>query len=255
MGRYLKVIGIDTLLAVAAVVLFSPGLVGLSPMDADIVRAALSVTAIVALVGTAGIANVKLLSAPKYKLLEVGTGMSEETASFDDVYVTLVEYQDVRFVSPYVNDAIAQMDSAARKQARLRTAVNAKFEQGSLSWQRFTSVIDSVLSTVTRNAAMLANKAQTFDADGYHESKRLIESGNYRYDQVPDDIQIERHQLYEDTLGSMQEILNANERLILEMDRFAVELSKLDSNSLSTDSEEMLDEVRRLVSETRYYAA
>lgn len=254
MVRYAKVIGIDVALAVAAVILFSPGLLALSPMDADLVRSAVAVAAIVALAGTAAVSNVKLLSAPKHRILEIGTGNDDAISSFDDIYTTLVDYHDARIVGNYAYNATQQLEDAARKRQRLDTTINSKFERGSLSWQRFSSLLESVMTTVTRNAAMIANKVQAFDDEGYLRSRDLIESGDYRYDQIPDDIQEERHAIYEETLTSMQDILNANERLILEMDRFASELSRLDSTSLSTESDEMLEEIKRLVDETRYYA-
>lgn len=253
MIKYVKVIGIDVALAVAAVILFSPGLLALSPMDSDIVRAAAAVAAGVGLVGIAIVSNVKLLSAPKHRMLDVGTGNSDVVSSFDDVYATLVDYRDARVVGSYAENATQQLEDAARKRQRLDVTINSKFEQGSLSWQRFMSLLESVMTTLTRNSAMIANKVQSFDAEGYLRSRELIESGDYRYDQVPDDIQEERYAIYADTLTSMQDILNANERLILEMDRFASELSHLDSTSLSTESDEMLEEIKRLVNETRYY--
>ena len=254
MVKYLKVIGIDVALAVAAVILFSPGLLALSPTDPDIVRAAVAVAAGVGLAGIAVVSNVKLLSAPRRRMLDVGTGNSDAVSSFDEVYSTLVDYRDARVVGSYAYNATQQLEDAARKRQRLDVTINSKFERGSLSWQRFTSLLESVMTTLTRNSAMIANKVQSFDDEGYLRSRDLIESGDYRYDQVPDDIQEERYAIYEDTLVSMQDILNANERLILEMDRFASELSHLDSTSLSTESDEMLEEIKRLVDETRYYA-
>lgn len=255
MRRYLKLIGIDVAIALATVALFSPGLLGLTPLDPNPVVAAASVTAGVALAGTAVVANKRLLSGPTYRMLEIGDGSaSSPSASFDDVYMTLVEHSDDRYVGRVAASAAQQMESAARRRGRLMAAIDGKFEQGSLTWQRFSSVVESATSAIVRNSAMLANRVQAFDADGYAEIVRLTSTGAYHGDAIPDDIQEERRRIYERDLDSLQSVLAANERMLLEMDRFAAELSALDSAALASGSDEMLEEIRRLVDQTRLYA-
>lgn len=255
MGKFAKLIGIDVALAVAAVALFSPGLLALSPLDPNPAIAAASVAAGVALVGAAGVANVKLLSGPSYRRLEIGDGTSSSpTASFDEVYETLLDHRDDRYVGEAAETAMRQMESAARKQSRLHVAIEDKFAPGSLSWQRFVSVVDSAVGAVTRNAALVANRIQSFDADGYEEASYVMRNGDYHYDSIPDDIQEERYALYQRALASIQDVLAGNERLLLEMERFSDELARLDAASVEGGNDEMLDEIRRLVDQTRLYA-
>lgn len=254
-NRYVRVIAIDVALAVLAVILYSPGLLGLSPMDPDIVRAALGVSAGVALVGVAGVSNARLLKGASTTPLLIGSGAdTSEMATFDEVYAVLADYQGMRHVDTYAFQGMEKMDELARKSMRLKSLINAKFDAGSLSWTRFMGVVDSVTTTITRNSAILANRIQAFDAEGYERDKRLISSQDYLYDNIPDDIQVERYQLHERALTSMQEIVNANERLLLELDRLSSELTNLDSGILTTESEEMLDEIRRIVDQTKFYA-
>lgn len=254
---YAKIIGVDIALGVAAVVLFSPGLLGLSPADPNILMASVAVTSGVALAGTAIATNARLLAPPKQATpLPIGPGVAGTTheLSLSEVRLALEEYSDIPVVSPYAIDGIRQADETERKRQRIMALISGKFEPRSLSWQRFMGVLDSAVSTVTTNVALIANKAQAFDADGYHETKSLIESGAYRWDDIPDDIQQDRYGLYQDLLKSMQEILNNNERLLLEIDRFEVELGGLDASMATTDSDEMLDEVKRAISAIHQYA-
>lgn len=254
MSRYMRVIAIDVALAALAVCLYSPGLLGLSPFDPNIIRAAASVSAGVAIAGIAGASNAKLLRGARTAPLAIGDGTTgDDTASFDEVYSTLVDYQNARHVATYAVQGMERMDEVARKSLRLKALIDAKFEAGSLSWTRFMSVVDSVTGTITRNSAILANRIQAFDTEGYEHDQRLIRSNDYLYDNIPDDIQLERYGLYEDTMKAMQDIVTANERLILELDRLSAELASLDSNHLTTESEEMLEEVRRIVDQTRFY--
>ena len=255
MNRYFRVIAIDMALAVLAVCLYSPGLLGLSPFDPDIVRAALSVSAGVGLAGVAGVSNARILRGARNTPLAIGDGRTpDDTATFDEVYTALVDYQNTRNVATYSVQGMERMDEVARKSTRLKSLINAKFEVGSLSWNRFMSVVAAVTNTIVRNSAILANRIQAFDNEGYERDSRIIRTKEYLYDNIPDDIQEERYGLYEDTLRAMQDIVNANERLILELDRLSAELVSLESSSLTTESEEMLDEIRRIVDQTKFYA-
>lgn len=256
-NRYVKVIATDIALALVAVGLYSPGLLGLSPMDPDIVRAAISVSAGVALVGVAGVTNARLLRGTSKVPLQIGSGTGSDVSgmsSFDDVYTTLVDYQGDKVLGTYAVQGMERMEESARKSTRLSALVGAKFEHGSISWTRFMGVVDSVTTTITRNSAILANRIQAFDIEGYERDNRLIRSQDYLYDNVPDDIQLERYGLYEQSMSAMQDIINANERLLLELDKLSAELTNLDSNILTTESEEMLDEIRNMVEQTRFYA-
>lgn len=255
MNRYMRVIAIDVVLAVVAVILYSPGLLGLSPFDPDVIRAALSVSAGVALVGIAGASNAKVLQGARTTPLRIGSGTDDgDTATFDEVYATLTDYQDTKTVATYAFQGMELMDEVTRKSARLKVLINMKFESGSLSWTRFMGVVDSVTSTIVRNSAILANRIQAFDHEGYERDRSLIQTKDYLYDNIPDDIQLERYELHEGSLKAMQDIVNANERLILEFDRLSMELSNLDSNHLTSDSEEMLEEIRRIIDQTKFYA-
>jgi hypothetical protein len=208
----------------------------------------------VAIAGVAGVSNAKLLRGASHTQLAIGSGGSDsETATFDEVYATLADYQDARYVATYAVQGMERLDETARKSMRLKRMIDGKFEPGSISWTRFMGVVDAVTNTLTRNSAILANRIQAFDIEGYERDKRLFDTNDYLYDNIPDDIQVERYKLYETGMQAMQDIINANERLILEFDRLSAELANLDSNSLTTESEEMLDEIRRIIDQTRYY--
>lgn len=256
MRRYAKVIGADVALATLAVVLFSPGLLGLSPTDPSILLSSVAVASGVALAGAAVATNVKLLApAPKQHLLEVGSlgNDADKEPTLDEVQSILYGCQYLPTVGMFASDGLRQVEETERKRQRIVAMIDRKFPRGSLSWQRFASTLDSVISTVVRNCALIANQVQSFDDDGYQSNRMVVDSGDYRYDNVPDDIQLGRYKLYDDILTSMRGILNDNERLLLELDRFELELASLDSSNLSEDSEAMLDELKKAVSEMQYY--
>ena len=51
----------------------------------------------------------------------------------------------------------------------------------------------------------------------------------------------------------MREVLEANERLLLEMGKLEMELSDLQSDDNKEDNTHMLEEVKDLLEQTKYY--
>ena len=59
--------------------------------------------------------------------------------------------------------------------------------------------------------------------------------------------------MYEQSLAHMREIIAANERMLLELGKLELELSKLDAGSTLESNEGTIDELTRLIEETKYY--
>ena len=71
MGKYAKLIAFDIAMAVAIVILYSPGLLALRPTDDNFLRAGFSIIfAVVILVALIWV-NVEMLRTPKYEHLEI----------------------------------------------------------------------------------------------------------------------------------------------------------------------------------------
>lgn len=253
--RYFRVLVSDVAIGIAATLLFAPNMLALSPMDPNIAKAAVAVASGVGLAGTAVVANASLIESDerKTRLLPVSDQGGQEEPSVSDITAALAPLERDAHVGAYVRDALRQLQEAQRKQERIGGLIDGTFDEGSLSWVRFSGTLSEVVSTISRNAAMLANRVQTFDGKAYAKNKALVMSGEYRWDDIPDDIQESRHRLYEGELDSVRKSIEDNEHLLLELDRFEVELSSLETGGLDEDVEDTLDELRRATDEMRFY--
>jgi hypothetical protein len=108
-------------------------------------------------------------------------------------------------------------------------------------------VADSARSTLLRNCALLANRIQAFDVDAYRKSKRRLPGAG------ESTLANEQLAVYEDALSDIREVLEANERLLLEMGKLEMELSDLQGDDTREDNTKMLDEVKNLLEQTKYY--
>ena len=119
--------------------------------------------------------------------------------------------------------------------------------------ERFMSAVQLSADTVTRNCAVIANLMTGFDSRDYLQLRALMQGGAYRHDDIPDDIQLKKFDLYQEQLSTMGGIATANERLLLEMDRFSTTLATLDVAGEGKKEQALLDEMRQLTEQTKYY--
>ncbi len=242
MKKYARLLASYAAIAIAAMVLYTPWLVGLTPSDPSILRAGLSVICAILLTGAFGGSTYAYLREPEYRLLESG-----EVNEPDDVLPQLRDFSEIPTVGTYASEAAAQIETMERRCERLRRVIGAKFGEQSLSHDKFAAVVDAARRTLLRNCALLSNRVQSFDVEGYRKSRHLLPKSSQ------DGLEGERIAVYEQALADMHEVIEANERLLLEMGKLEMEISDLEADDTREDNNRMLEEVKDLLEQTRYY--
>ena len=244
MKKYARLLASYAAIAITGMVLYTPWLVGLTPSDPSILRAGLSVICGIALAGAFGASTYAYLHEPEYHLLE-----TSEVNDADDVLPQLRGLSELAVVGSYSSEAVAQIESMGHRRERLYRVLDDKFGEESLSRDKFAAVVDAGWRTLLRNCALLTNRAQSFDVDGYRALRRRLPDSR----QASDPLEAEQMRMYEGVLDDMREVIEANERLLLEMGKLEMELSDLESDDNREDNTRMLDEVRDLLEQTKYY--
>ncbi|MBR2681956.1 MAG: hypothetical protein IKE22_01655 [Atopobiaceae bacterium] len=246
----------DIAIAALAVVLWSP-IVGLTPFDPNILRAALAVTSYIAIPAAAVIVNRPLLSIGDEKLLPASIDpdvRGDALGNGDELRRALEIQSSLPHVGSYASEALRQIDSARRKHRQVVDMLSTgKLTPGSLAWQRFVSGIDEAEMTIRNNAALVSSACTSFDGNDYAQLSEVVSTGRYREDNVDDDVQIERLHIYQSTIRQLKNIIGNNERILLELDRFASEVSMQAMTPSDESSERMLTEMRVLIDEARRY--
>lgn len=250
MNKSKRLIAFNVVMAILIILLYSPYQLALNPLSPDFINAALSVI-FAAVIGyeLVHVNGKALLEARSKKRLELGPG----EATVDDIKRALGEYKKTAVIGIYARNAIAQLETAERKREALYNIIGQKFQEGSLSWQKFVEGVEAVTQAIAQNSALLLKRLETFDVEDFNRNAKNTITGMFNRGTVPENVRQERRSLYEANLDEMRGIVAANERLLTELDKFSMEMSLLESSANATANTRLLEEINELVDETKFY--
>ncbi len=241
-NKYIKLFAGNAAFAVAMVCLFSPGLIGLSPFSGNTVAAAASVAIGVIAVPSFVLMNKALLMEKKAELLQV----NEENAN-KKAREFLEHYRFSAILGGISTSAISQIERMENEVSTFEKLVSRRFGQGTLSYEKFMGVVRSASDALSKSIIRIVNKMIIFDEIEY----KKLSSAQYKLDDIPDDIQEKKKQLYDENLDDMRSILEKNEKVLLEVDHLMMEMSDMDYSEQDIDG--AAAEINRLLSQLEYY--
>lgn len=242
MNKYIKLFAGNAAFAVAAICLFSPGLIGLSPFNANTAKAAASIAVSVIAVPSFVLMNKALLTEKKAEFLKV----SEDNAG-KKARELLERCRFSSVLGGIAISAISQIERMENETAAFENLVSRRFGPGTLSYEKFMGVIRSAADALSKGIVRIANKIIIFDEAEY----KKLSSVQYQMDDIPDDIQEKKKQLYDENLDDMRSILEKNEKVLLEVDHLMMEMSDMDYSQ--QDIDKAAAEVNKLLSQLEYY--
>lgn len=237
--RLARLIGCDLSCAVLVAVLYSPGLVGLTPSASSPILAAIAIVAGPALVAGAVAENVRLLRAPDTSLID-----TSEAGDIDaeEVVERLRAYGHDRRVGRLASRIADQVGRAGAAQRAYEGRLRERFGSGATS-RRFAATVAGATGTVTHNAAAAANLLASCDVDAMDEvlGRRDDSTQTSR----------RRLELYQGVLTRLGRIADGNDELLLAVESAQIDLSSLDETDEQT--EEAMGELEMLAHDLDYY--
>lgn len=228
--------------AAGLVFAFSPGFLGLRPTDANIIRAALSLTLGVMLPVGMVRYNYKLLGQKQErKLFLEGSQMS-----IDEIRSEMRHYLNTRLFGQVAQSSMNQLDKCQELEKNVEEILNRKFDKGSLTYQKFSAISQTVKNTILSNMVGMMNRMRIIDDEEY---TKLL---NYKNDDIPDDIQIQRLELYKKNIAAVKEQRNQNEGLLYKMDELLLELTA--SEIVDASKCKAYAEIDTLIKQIQYYS-
>lgn len=241
MKQYIKIIISNLFIALILIIAYSPGFIGLRPSDISIFRAGMSILTAPLCIAAMITIDKKLLfpKQPDYIC-------SEETLSIEQAKSLLKSFDvpGMPFIDT-VHTAIEQLSRLQAAKSRTIRILNARFEPGSLSNEKFVSAIENASKTAIQNIITMVNRLPLFDADDYERLK------NYKHDNIPDDIQEEQIAFYNQIKKHAEETIIINEKIITRMASLIIRCSEPDSET--NDSQQIIDQINQLTDELKYY--
>lgn len=226
--------------AAGFILLYSPGLLGLRPSDPSIIKAALSITMGVLMpLGVIGY---------NYRLLGKKAGhryLEENTYSAQSIREELQQYLGTKLFGQVAQSSMGQLAKSESLQKEIYEILQRKFNQSSITYQKFAAITQSAQSAVYSNMAGMLNRMRVIDDAEY---RKLLD---YKNDDIPDDIQIQRLELYNKNIEAVKEQRNQNEKLLFKLDELMLELAA--SEITDTSQIKAYAEIDTLISQIQYY--
>ena len=221
-------------------VLCSPGLLGLSIVDASAVKAALSLTLGIMMPAGMVAYNYKTIS-QKNDVKLIGTNQY----SVEGIRQEMKHYLGSGVFGQVARASLDELDKCEKMQAGVDEVLDRKFEKGSLTYQKFDSIAKAAQDTILANMVNMLNRMKVID-DGVYARLQ-----NYKHDDIPDDIQIQQLELYNKNIAAVKEKRNQNEGLIYKLDELRIELAA--SEAVDAAGIKAYTEIDTLIKQIEYY--
>ena len=163
----------------------------------------------------------------------------------EGVMQMLTDYRVDHILGPVAADACRQKERLTAQQESYRRLVERRFGKGTLSAEKYLSVEKSSNEAMQSAFLRITNRMEAFDTREYMHFK----SGAYRYDSIPDHVQEQRQEIYEENLRYMKECLADNEHILAGMDRLMLKLA----DSEIADEHSITEEIEQLEKQLAYY--
>lgn len=242
MKKYGTLLAANVCIVIAAVILYSPGLVCLRITDESIFRAGMSVIALLALVCIFFLVNIRILKEPPKRPI-----LPEDVTDLERARDILKEYGSSKYLKSMASTASQQVDRILKCRMRLSGILEQRFTKGTMSWEKFHNVVVSAEDSATKNVVAMANRMQLFD------EKEFAQLKHYKEDDIPDDIQEEQLRLYQKNFEDIRSMIALNEKILLKLNTLTMEVSSSSSEGNTDWNHDLLEEIERLISETKYY--
>lgn len=240
MNKTFKLIFLNLSIIIIAILSYSPGFFYLRPSDVSVFRAGMSIIIFLALLLAFCYGNYSLLK-PKEKV----TYSKENIKDMSEAKSILSSYTNGEYFGEIATTVISQISRLESSTQRAKIEIGRMFERGSLSWQKYYSAIEEANSIALDNVISLANRIQFFDESEYSRLKK------YKYDAIPDDIQMQQLELYNTNMKLIESAVSVNENLILGLDRLSIEFAK--PGEIEEQNINLLTEIKKLTDEVKYY--
>jgi hypothetical protein len=141
-----------------------------------------------------------------------------------------------------------QLERMRKKQATLFHVLNQRFDPNELSYKKFASVILTVEKLFYLNVRSVLNRLAVLDGS------ELDHAGRRESARLSSKLLQEKTNMHQEHLAFVRSSLDANEEILLKLDKLLMEISRLDG--LEPEAIEHMPgmrEIDSLIKQTKYY--
>ncbi|GBF76348.1 hypothetical protein PA598K_04811 [Paenibacillus sp. 598K] len=230
------------------VITLSPGLLGLNLVSGGAFERAVAITVLVmcGLVLLYGAYQLVLKSPPPPP---PPTEATRKAQTPEDLAAALAAYRSTDGVQQEVEHGLEQMKRMGQRSRSIREVLADRFEESELSYKKFMGVIIEVERLFYGNIRSIMNKLGVFDAADFRSFAKRHQKSSFS----PRLVQ-EKTALYREYKTTLAAYLEANEEIVLKLDKLTLEIAKLSSMEYR-DVDELpgMQEIDALIKQTKLY--
>jgi len=214
--KLIKLLGLNSGIAAANIITFSPGLVGIV-IGASALATAFGVT-IIFLSGVGLIyGNYKLLTVPENE---------KEILPIKRTVIDYIEalkiHRGLKTFEETVDLLLDQIERLQKKNKIIRDILLQKFSASEISYKKFDAVIDDVEDIFFMNIRSILNKLDAFDEGDYNFIRKKHEAGVFSQQFME-----EKFEVYGEYITFVKAATEDNEQILLKLDKLLLEISDL----------------------------
>ncbi|MCV4233834.1 hypothetical protein OHJ21_21975 [Virgibacillus sp. LDC1] len=242
-SKSVKLLLLMAVIAIVNIALVSPGLLGFQVGGDNAFQSALVITVwVVSVLALFYGSYVLLFKSPAAKPIQT-------IQTREDYIDALHHYRNVKVLKHDIALALDQLERIEKKRNALLGVLSQRFEQTELSYKKFMGVIDEVEKLFYLNIRGILNKLGVFAASDF---ARMADQP--KASQLSSKVAQKKTALYQEYLAYVTGYLEANEEIMLKLDKLLLEISLLGSTDYR-DVEEMpcMKEIDGLIKQTKLY--
>lgn len=235
--------GLNSGIAAANIITFSPRLIGLELLGAGAFETALGSTFIFLSAALLVYGNYKIHTRRKK-----GDQISK-IWTVEDYIKALNAHRELKTFEKTVDLLLDQIDRLRIKNQTIRNILLQIFSASEMSYKKFDEVIADVEKIFFMNIRSILNKLAAFDEKDYSFARKEYKEGAF-----PEQLVKEKFDVYSEYINFVKAATEDNEQILLKLDKLLLEISDL--NSIESGQLEQMAgmiEIDNLIKQAKYY--
>jgi hypothetical protein len=245
--KFWKIFCFNSAMICAFILMFSHRFLGLSPGSDSALKVVGYFVAVPLMLLLLVKVNTVIIAGTK-KQKGIKFVSADEIATPKDCIKALEGYTYKKDFEKPIRIMTDQIRRLTPKQESLEAVLESSFDKGEMTYVKFKGTLDDVIKLFYDNTKMAIKRIGVFDENEY----RRIINNNLN---IPEESRKQKLAIYSEHIQFVYSIVNRNEYIITLVDNLLLEISKLeDLNSQSAENINILNDMRALIDNTKYYA-
>ncbi|NLL05011.1 MAG: hypothetical protein GX270_04325 [Clostridiaceae bacterium] len=241
--KILKIAALNIGIALANIILFSPGLMNIRLNSSDALSVAIGGSAIFLSLSFFFYGNYKLLS---HKVLTIKIS---DIKTHEDCLIALNQSYGKKTFDNSITTMKEQIKRLNKRKDKIFSILSQKFNVIDEVYERFNATIFDVEYVFISNTKSILHKISAFDEEDYESIRH-----DHAQKKFSTEVITSKMNIYNEYISFVKEAIEDNEEIILKLDALLLEISKFNTlEAGEIDNMREIKEMDELIRKSKYY--